>query len=1509
MGEIYLNAQSNGQSHLAKVKHQGIGLKIGNDIGIAQQVWFRPGPDVFKAWEDDPEAFAATHADNPLTNPNFFDWKPIWDLTITFHYGDGTTETRNVRQGSLIGSLPSAAPLQDTVEGQQVNRTFWGWGFNSSAVNKVRDTYVVNSNIHLYALYNHVVTFKSNRNTVYSQKIVERHTQIGDMPTIETIEGHSGDWKDSYSGTFSVITPNVIPTEDMVLYPTLEVCIVFDLNNSGIIVQGKEDRFYTTSFEGYETLATIAERAPIVDVTLENNVVVENEDYDFQNTGKIFQGWYTAKEGGTKVERSNSTARTNKIFYAHWKSNMKVPIHRLYIDGSINWNTTSIDVITNPIFGEITHAQIDSYYINDSNQQQWYLFESLELDDYLEKKSHSVQFLSLDSTAPLGYYKDSEIVDRDLTTQIRAEHTKVIDGVEYSYEETSSAYGQRKICGISYQIENGSTLYSATNINEDSFDWADDKAKKVFDFTNGTINLLSYMPFIQEGNRTYLIDNFLLLSPILNAENGLRFEQWYKDSSDNIEVVNDNLCCQFKKVWKVKSFTQPTINDLQIGWEIVDVKNDNVYPTAYTITGVLPDSSQELIASNYNQTTYTFAAANDITKYDSIILTPTDGKYYNDLSRSLIYYYVTYNTDDGSRTTGITVPAQERLLKNTIVQLQQPSPNYYLYSSSRGHRIFRNWKDSSDNIISGNTIQVDTYKSLYANYSDKYQINKHTSSNKIFELEALDSEANRTYRVSWVAATALDDNVPASYYKVYDGQGNEITPNYISSLNFTANTLQNYSGLTLYAYNSDKTLYNTGYQALSWVTITFKKGNTTVATYKRLSGETIGTLPTTTKDGYIFNGWSTSSSGSVDITENSTFTADISLYAQWTAATTYTVTFNTRGGSTIAPITGSTITLPDSSLSDTQGLYECDYILDGWETVNGTLVGEAGDSYTPTSNITLYARWSLYDAQLEENNFDTSNVYRTYWAAVPSTMPTNGLSSLNTSLWVYFDNPLNRTINYTVTRTDTNNQNYSASGQTSYNGYVEIQLTDSSYNMSYSDRFGTIEIELDDDDNGSYFNISNLDTTSYNYVFDTSYEPFIEGYTDEIDNGESIKLILTPNVVVPKLNTNSSTSGTYPFVVDCTWRNPMQHTLRFTIYGVYWDYSSNDFRVITGESTTIYSSSLGTTLGLTRKDIGLFYIKVEDITNSQIYWSQLYNSQALGYEMPMNVNDVALKKADIYQAPLFVSSSKTNGNYTPITSLSAYPCQSYNGSTLTAAISTNASPQVIILPRNSQQVSVNYSIEWQRYLTLQSQWNTDYSTSIQTSSNNPVIVNYLAGRYQLTSTYPMQPKAKITTTLNNESVVTEVNTATLYPWSYSENNNGTTINYIDWQYQASEQDLAMIPYEHSYNQSTKKLTIKIKNPARRYIQCNGYKYDSNYFSSQQQIVLRPGYKFTMTASDTSTFYSNAEDITFNVTLGSTTNDRFMWFQVISRTSIPSSNTSTTDIEGIYWTQQMEIGTN
>ena len=81
-----------------------------------------------------------------------------------------------------------------------------------------------------------------------------------------------------------------------------------------------------------------------------------------------------------------------------------------------------------------------------------------------------------------------------------------------------------------------------------------------------------------------------------------------------------------------------------------------------------------------------------------------------------------------------------------------------------------------------------------------------------------------------------------------------------------------------------------------------------------------------------------------------------------TNTTYYTVTFNANGGSGTAPgqqkvQKGLSITLPDGS-----SLWRTDYTFDGWSTDSyGTGYNyQPGDSYTPTGDITLYARW--YDA-------------------------------------------------------------------------------------------------------------------------------------------------------------------------------------------------------------------------------------------------------------------------------------------------------------------------------------------------------------------------------------------------------------------------------------------------------------------------------------------------------------------------------------------------------------------
>jgi uncharacterized repeat protein (TIGR02543 family) len=71
--------------------------------------------------------------------------------------------------------------------------------------------------------------------------------------------------------------------------------------------------------------------------------------------------------------------------------------------------------------------------------------------------------------------------------------------------------------------------------------------------------------------------------------------------------------------------------------------------------------------------------------------------------------------------------------------------------------------------------------------------------------------------------------------------------------------------------------------------------------------------------------------------------------------TTYTITFNGNGGSSPSSKTvnaGSSTTLPSITRSG--------YTLNGWYTASsgGTKAGNAGASYWPSSNITLYAQWS-----------------------------------------------------------------------------------------------------------------------------------------------------------------------------------------------------------------------------------------------------------------------------------------------------------------------------------------------------------------------------------------------------------------------------------------------------------------------------------------------------------------------------------------------------------------------
>ena len=179
----------------------------------------------------------------------------------------------------------------------------------------------------------------------------------------------------------------------------------------------------------------------------------------------------------------------------------------------------------------------------------------------------------------------------------------------------------------------------------------------------------------------------------------------------------------------------------------------------------------------------------------------------------------------------------------------------------------------------------------------------------------------------------------------------------------------------------------------TYYTVSFEtNGGNTIASKSIIQNATIEPPAEPQKAGYAFKGWY--KEGSLVHAWNFTTdhaTSNVTLYAKWTL-NTYTVVFNTQGGSQVNPAVApynTTIAAPAAPS-------RAGYVFGGWYRDAACTVAWNFTSDAITSDITLYAKWgSNQTVAVQSSNakYGTASGGSTYGYGLPATvtaLPKNG---------------------------------------------------------------------------------------------------------------------------------------------------------------------------------------------------------------------------------------------------------------------------------------------------------------------------------------------------------------------------------------------------------------------------------------------------------------------------------------------------------------------------------------
>ncbi|PKK98389.1 MAG: hypothetical protein CVV57_07765 [Tenericutes bacterium HGW-Tenericutes-2] len=288
-----------------------------------------------------------------------------------------------------------------------------------------------------------------------------------------------------------------------------------------------------------------------------------------------------------------------------------------------------------------------------------------------------------------------------------------------------------------------------------------------------------------------------------------------------------------------------------------------------------------------------------------------------------VLYTVTFETGGGSAVAALTNVASGA----TITAPTAPTKDHYTFDG-----WYKEAELTNSFVFATDTVNANI--TLYAKWTPIHFT-------VTFESNGGSAVAALTNVMSGTAITA--PTAPTKEHYTFDGWYKEV--GLTTPWNFTTDTVT--SNSTLYA---------------KWTAVTFtvsfeSNGGSAVASMPSvMSGTTIAAPTAPTRENYTFDGWYKE----VGLTTPWNFTTDTvtsntTLYAKWMAVT-YTVTFDSDGGTAIDPLTnvmhGATIALPTEPTKD-------GYTFEGWyKEVEFTNLW-VFETDVVTSNTTLFAKWEV----------------------------------------------------------------------------------------------------------------------------------------------------------------------------------------------------------------------------------------------------------------------------------------------------------------------------------------------------------------------------------------------------------------------------------------------------------------------------------------------------------------------------------------------------------------------